>query len=452
MSSRKLLLYPDPILRQKAHEVREFGHDLKPLTDDMRIIMKANAGMGLAAPQVGDSRRIIVVEYPGDKASKEPAIPFTVLINPKITNKSDKTDSISEGCLSVPAIEIPIERSLEMTVIAQDLKGEPVRIRAKGIFARILQHEIDHLNGVLILDYAIKETKKDALRTMVWGSTTFTTGVLNTIAANPLLNITHIVTEAPKPSGRGQEVKPTIVRTYADTMTIPCLEPHTLHDERFVSYLKAQQPDLFIVAAYGKLLPKEILEIPSLGCLNIHPSLLPKHRGATPIQSAILNNDKKTGVTIITMSPEFDTGDILAQSEFKLNGHETYDELELFTAELGGEILNEILLDYSAHKLIAMPQDNQEATGTKKITQEDRWLNPKDDPKLNERKVRAFSPSPLAFVMIDGQPLKVVSAHLEKGELVFDEVQPAGKKPMHWEDFKRGYRKDVVFQKYKLDS
>ncbi len=445
---RKLVLYPEKILRQKAHEVRDFDDDLKTLANDMRQIMKTNAGMGLAANQVGDLRRVIIVELPEDKELKEPGIPFTVLVNPKITNFNDHVDVVAEGCLSVPAVEIEIERPTQVTVKAQNLNGEPITIRAKGIFARILQHEIDHLNGVLIIDYAPKPKENDALKTMIWGSTKFTTTIINALLPNPKLEITHLVTEAPKPSGRGKEVTPTIVKQYADILGISCLEPEDIKTERFLSYLHSVQPDLIIVAAYGKLLPPEVLKAPKHGCLNVHPSLLPKYRGATPIQAAILNGDKQTGVTIMSMSPQFDTGDVVAQSAVDLDGNETYGDLELYLAELGGEMLNQILEDYAANNLEAMPQDDSKATSTKKITTEDRWLNLDDPAEINERKVRAYNPTPTAFVMLDGQPLKVLSAHVESNELVFDVVHPAGKKPMSWEDFKRGYRKPLQFEPY----
>ncbi len=449
MADHKLLYYPDPFLQHKTHEVREFSRDLVELANDMRQIMKDHIGMGLAAIQVGDPRRLIIVELPEDKESREPGIPFTILINPKITKTGPRTDVMKEGCLSVPGVEVEIERATEVTVIAQDVHGEPLRIRAKGLFARILQHEIDHLNNVLILDYAQKPKEQNALKTMVWGSTSFTTEFLNTIMPNPHLAISHIVTEAPKPSGRGHEVTPTMAARYAATLTIPCLEPESLTDERFLTYLHTVKPDIIFVAAYGKLLPPEILDLPKYGCLNIHPSLLPKYRGATPIQSAILNGDKTTGVSLIKMSPKFDTGGLIAQSSFDLEGNETYGDLESFTAELGGQIVNEVIVDYVKGELGQQPQDENLVTYTKKISTADRWLNFDDPAEVNERKVRAFSPSPSAFVILNGQMVKVLSAHIANDILIFDEVQPAGKKPMSWADFQRGYRKELIFEPYK---
>jgi methionyl-tRNA formyltransferase len=442
-----LLYYPESRLREKTNVVRVFNDDLKHLAEDMRRIMKENSGMGLAANQVGDSRRLIIIEYPGDTEAQDPEIPFTVLANPKITKSSKDVSSFQEGCLSLPAIEVMIERANEVTVIAQSITGEPIRIRAKGMLARILQHEIDHLSGKLIIDYSKNEQKDDnALRTMVWGSTQFTTEFLNTIMPNPQLKIVTLVTEAPKPSGRGQEVKSTIVKTYADSLNIPCLEPHTLDDARFLSFLQTQAPDLIIVASYGKLVPLSILSLPKLGCINIHPSLLPKYRGATPIQSAILNGDKKTGVTVIKMSPQFDTGTMLAQSEYELDQTETFGDLESLLAQLGGEIVTEILPTYAAGHIHGVEQNNDLAAGTRKITPEDRWLNMDDEPKINERKIRAFYPTPKAYVKLNGQQVLIHSSRIEDGRLIFEVVQPSGKKPMEWQAFLHGYRQPLNFE------
>jgi methionyl-tRNA formyltransferase len=439
MNMLRLIYYPDSILKERAQPVREFGDTIKHLGNAMREIMKANAGMGLAAPQVGDPRQIIIVEFPGDPETNEPPIPFTILVNPTIVKKSKKTSTMAEGCLSVPAVEVPIERADEVTVDAFTFDGSPTTISAKGIYARILQHEIDHLKGRLILDYMppIDTSKPTA---MVWGSTRFTTSVLNELLNGGAVNITHLVTEEPKPSGRGREVTPTIVRIYGDTVSIPVLEPHDLNDERFMSYLSAHRPDVIIVAAYGRLLPSAILDLPKHGCINVHPSLLPLYRGATPLQSAILDGAEKTGVTIMKMAPQFDTGAMLVQSAFPLEGTETFGELETITGEIGGMLINEIIGQYVSGALKGEPQPSTGITYTKKITPQDRWLNMEDDPIINERKVRAFAPEPNAYVLIDEIRTKVLQAHIEDGTLVFDMVQPAGKRPMSWSDFLRGYR------------
>lgn len=443
---RRLVYYPDPILRQKAEPVQQFDAAfLTSLAQEMRRIMHDYRGMGLAAPQVGESIRLIIVEYPGETDGSD-AIPFTILVNPEITSRAKTTDDMQEGCLSIPYVEVVIPRSLSLSVKAQDVHGRPFELHAKGMFARILQHEIDHLNGTLILDYDHVTETRDKPRTIVWGSTRFTTTVLNTLRET--LNITHIITEPPKPVGRKQTLTPTVAKQYADTLGIPTIEPTDLHDPRLHTYLLSLKPDLMLVAAYGRLIPSSLYEIPRYGTLNVHPSLLPHYRGATPIQAALLNGDTQTGVSIMKLAPTFDTGDILAEATYDLDGTETYEDLEYALAEFGGLVLQEILVPYLAGNLQPMPQEKSQASSTKKITLEDRWLDMEADPRVNERKVRAYYPEPGAFVILEGQIMKVLQAHIDNETLVFDSVQPAGKKPMSWQDFERGYRKALHFDPY----
>jgi methionyl-tRNA formyltransferase len=439
----KLVYYPDPMLRERAQEVRDFSADLNTLADSMRQIMKENNGMGLAAPQVGDPRRIIVVEYFPLPNSEEKPIPFTVLINPEVVAQGNETDVMSEGCLSVPYVEVEIERPTDVTIKAYDVSGKEVKLRAKGLFARIVLHEIDHLNGKLILDYDTNPISSDRPRAIVWGSTAFTTGVLNILRQT--LDVTHIVTEPPKPSGRKQELTPTATKQYADMLGIPTIEPTDLQDPRIYNYLLSLKPEIMIVAAYGRLIPESLYTIPTYGTLNVHPSLLPKYRGATPIQAAILAGDTQTGVTIMQLAPSFDTGAIIAQAPYDLDGSETYGELEVILSELGGEVIKEILPQYLKGELEPIPQDDRLVSKTTKISLADRWLDMRQDAVVNERKVRAYAPEPGAFVIVRGQTIKVLSAHIENNELVFDTVQPAGKKPMKWGDFLRGYRHEISF-------
>ncbi len=442
---RQLVYYPEDILRAKAEVVTDFGPDLVTLAADMREIMHTYRGMGLAALQVNDRRRVIIVEYTPDKNSRDKPIPFTIFINPKITAKSQETNTMNEGCLSIPYVEVSVKRPREVTVEAQNVTGESFNVKATGMLARILQHEIDHLDGKLILDYdkpayPVATTKP---RTIVWGSTEFTTTALNILRSS--IDLVQIVTETAKPSGRNRELTPTIAKQYAETLGVPSAEPEDLRDPRVYNYLLSLKPDLMIVAAYGRLIPQALYTIPRFGTLNIHPSLLPKYRGSTPIQAAILAGDKQTGVTIMKLAPEFDTGEIVAYGEYKLEGTETYGELEYELAQLGGEMLKEILPDYLAGKLATTFQDEAKASTTKKITAPDRWLNLDDPAELNERKVRAYTPEPSAFVLLEGQPLKILEAHVETGKLIFNIVQPAGKNPMPWADFLRGWRKPLAF-------
>ena len=143
---------PDPILRTATTEVTDFNAVLKKLADDMRETMHAHKGMGLAAPQIGQSIRLFIVEYGG--SDDDPAIPFTAYVNPTITWRSANSTLMTEGCLSIPGIEGTVRRPKRITLDAFDLAGNPVRVKAKGLLARIMQHEMDHLEGVLFTDKA----------------------------------------------------------------------------------------------------------------------------------------------------------------------------------------------------------------------------------------------------------------------------------------------------------
>ena len=154
MAARKIITVPEPVLRRKAHKVTDFGADLQTLIDDMVETMREAPGVGLAAPQVNVSQRVIVVEFGDDENEEIPAKLFTV-VNPEIVRPSLETENGNEACLSVPGFLGEVERHISLTVKGMNRHGQPVRIKAKGWLARIFQHEIDHLDGVLYTDRAL---------------------------------------------------------------------------------------------------------------------------------------------------------------------------------------------------------------------------------------------------------------------------------------------------------
>jgi len=160
MTIRPLTTFPEEVLRQKAQDVENFDEDLEELVDDMVETMREAPGVGLAAPQIGISKRIIVVEF-GDEYDETVPNQLYVLINPEITKKSNATLKGIEGCLSVPGLVGEVERASAVTVVGQDLTGKKVKIRAQGWLARIFQHEIDHVNGLLYTDRAKNIWKPD---------------------------------------------------------------------------------------------------------------------------------------------------------------------------------------------------------------------------------------------------------------------------------------------------
>ena len=154
MSLRKIITVPEPVLRRKAHKVTDFGADLQDLIDDMVETMRAAPGVGLAAPQVNVSQRVIVIEFGDEEDEQVPARLYTI-VNPEILRPSQATDKGTEACLSIPGFLGEVERITSLTVKGQNRHGQPVRIKAKGWLARIFQHEIDHLDGVLFTDRAL---------------------------------------------------------------------------------------------------------------------------------------------------------------------------------------------------------------------------------------------------------------------------------------------------------
>ncbi len=159
MPLRDIVTLPDPILRRKARTITRFDADLQSLIDDMIETMREAPGVGLAAPQVGISRRLIVVEYPEDDELDEAPKKLYVVVNPEIKETSDETEMGIEGCLSIPGLHGEVERSIALTVKGQTRRGQPMKIKAKGWLARIFQHEIDHVNGVVFTDRAAKVWK-----------------------------------------------------------------------------------------------------------------------------------------------------------------------------------------------------------------------------------------------------------------------------------------------------
>jgi len=212
--------------------------------------------------------------------------------------------------------------------------------------------------------------------------------------------------------------------------------------------IKKIKPDLVIVANFGKILTKDILAIPRYGCLDIHPSLLPKYRGPTPIQSTILNGDKETGVTIILMDEKIDHGPIIANSKLKIpalpasgqNSKLTYQELHDKLANLGAKLLIRTIPKWLKGEIEPASQDESEATYTEIFTREDGRIDWKKPIDYIERQVRALNPEPGTYTLYKGKILKILETKIQNNKLVIKKVHLAGKKPMSFEDFLRGHQ------------
>lgn len=252
------------------------------------------------------------------------------------------------------------------------------------------------------------------IRFVFFGTPEFSTIILENLIAAGYMPAA-VVTNPDEPAGRKHILTAPAVKMSAFKFNIPVLQPQKFRGNlEFLEKFKNLKSELAIVAAYGKILPKEVLDIPSRGFINVHPSLLPKYRGASPIQYAILNDDKKTGVTIMKIDEEMDHGPILANSLWPIAYGDTYKSLSEKLAELGTEILIKTIPDYISGKIKPVEQDHSQATYTKIIKKEDGKIDWSKSAAETERMARAYYPWPMAWTTWNGKILKIIEAEISK--------------------------------------
>jgi len=290
------------------------------------------------------------------------------------------------------------------------------------------------------------------------------TGEIGAPTLRALLNSEHevaaVVTQPDKPVGREQRIESPPIKKEIATTGIPILQPPRIKDPQAIEEVRRLTPDVIVVAAYGQILPREVLEIPRLACLNLHASLLPRWRGAAPIQAAIAAGDSETGITVMYMAEGLDTGDILLQRSVEILPNDTGGSLHDRLAQVAPEALLESLQLVAAANSPRIPQDNAFATYAPKLKREHGQIDWSESAEAIERKVRAYNPWPGAFMKVDGQNLKVFSASVVdlngepgeilrsdkdliiatgKGALSLTEVQLEGKRRMIAAKFLRGH-------------
>jgi methionyl-tRNA formyltransferase len=274
--------------------------------------------------------------------------------------------------------------------------------------------------------------------------------------------IIGVVTQPDRPAGRGRTLTPPLVKRLALELGLPVIQPERLRQPEAMAQLQAWAPDLIVVAAFGQILRPVVLDLPRLGCVNVHASLLPRWRGAAPIQAALLHGDAETGVTIMRIDPGVDTGPTLSQRALPIQPDDNAGTLSQRLAVLGSELLLETLPGYLSGAFIPQPQDESGATYAPMLKKEDGQLDFSQPAEALARRVRAFNPWPGAFTTWQGQILKIRRAHTSPapcaapgqaaihqglpafctadGLLVLDELQPAGKKPQPGKAFLQGAR------------
>lgn len=269
------------------------------------------------------------------------------------------------------------------------------------------------------------------------GTPRFAVHVLDALEAHGLLPAL-VITAPDKPAGRGLELKPAPAKEWALERGIDVLTPATLKDEQLVAELQNTEWDVFAVAAYAKLIPKNILDIPRRGALNVHPSLLPKFRGPSPALSAILADERVTGVTIMQMSEKMDAGPIVAQARVELLPAQEGEEdpwppkgslFEDFLATEGGNLLAETMPLWIQGEITPEPQDETKATFTKKFTGEDSLIDINGEAREQLLKIRAFDKNPRAhFFTTEGKRVIITEAEVVDGQLIIQKIIPEGKK------------------------
>jgi methionyl-tRNA formyltransferase len=244
------------------------------------------------------------------------------------------------------------------------------------------------------------------------GSGAFAVPVLEALAAHPSARLAGVVTAPPRPVGRRGELTTTPVAARAASLGVPVLTPARLRDPSAVEAVEALGPGLIVLADYGRIVPQAILDLPPHRALNLHPSLLPRHRGASPIPAAILAGDAETGVTLMRMDAGLDTGPVVAQRRLPLRGDEVAPELEEHLARLAADLLVASLADWLAGRLAEVPQPEEGATLTRPLRREDGRLDPTRRAAELERQVRAYQPWPGSFIEMEGQRLVVWKARV----------------------------------------
>ena len=248
------------------------------------------------------------------------------------------------------------------------------------------------------------------MRVLFLGTPEFAAIPLEALAHDPRYNVVGVVTQPDRPAGRSRELQPPPVKQAALRLGIATLQPATLRDPAVVEQLAAWRPDVGVVAAYGEILRKSVLEIPQLGYLNIHPSLLPRYRGPTPVQAAILHGDAETGVTVMLLDAKMDSGPILAQRRVPLPPAARNQPLTNQLVQLGSDLLLDALARYATGALTPMPQDDGAATYCTMIEKADGLIDWSATAEQIERMTRAYDPWPGAQTSWRGQPLKILAA------------------------------------------
>ncbi|HAI22167.1 MAG TPA: methionyl-tRNA formyltransferase [Clostridiales bacterium UBA8153] len=403
----EILKHDHPSLRRPARRVRVISRSVLTLLDDMQETMRAASGVGLAATQVGVPRRVVVIDV-GEGLIE--------LINPEIIARSGEEVAV-EGCLSVPGLVGDVTRAARVTVEALDRHGRPVWVEGESLLSRALQHELDHLDGILFLDRAHSITPVyDAagLKVVFLGTPEF--AVPSLYALERQHQLAAVITQPDRVAGRKAQLCPPPVKVAAAGLGLDVWQPTSCRDPQLLAALAGLDPDLLVVVAYGQILPQAMLDIPRLGAINAHASLLPKYRGAAPIQRAIMAGETETGVTTVYMNRRLDAGDIILQEAVKILPDATGGSLHAQLANLSARLLVRTLALAAKEAAPRVPQDEGAASYAPRLLPQDEVVDWSRTAESIACQVRALNPRPGAYTLHRGRRLKLWEVRPRSGD------------------------------------
>ena len=305
----------------------------------------------------------------------------------------------------------------------------------------------------------------ERLKVILMGSGALACPLLEGILAAGRDDLVAVVTQPDRAGGRGLQCQSCVVKTLAQSRGLPVFTPENASDDAFVAQLAALKPDVAVVACYGQFLKKNLLAVPRIGTINVHPSLLPKYRGASPLQWTLANGETETGVTVLHVTPKMDAGDILAQEKYPIAPDDDFGSLEPKLAAKGAELLVRVLDAFRAGRTQGTPQDDAQATFARKLAKEDGLVDWSLPAEAIRNQLRGFAPWPGAYTFLPGGILlKLHAVQVEAGAagavsgtvlkagktgplvaaghgaLRLTQVQPAGKKSMPGAAFLCGHK------------
>ncbi len=244
------------------------------------------------------------------------------------------------------------------------------------------------------------------MKILFLGTSEFACPCLEALFSSPY-TVAEVVTQPDRPKGRGRKLTPPPIKTLATAYQIPLFQPEKLRDPSAIEHVQALSPDLIVVVAYGQILPQAVLSIPSLGCVNVHASLLPKYRGASPIARAILMGEKKTGVTTMLLDAGMDTGPVLLKEETEISAEDNLGNLQRRLAQMGAPLLLKTIAGLATGNLIAQPQDPAQASYAPKISREEGQIDWRHPARVLGNLLRALDPWPGAYSTWNGRTIKL---------------------------------------------